>query len=483
MHAYALEIALVVWGLILLLVEAFATTLDRRALGRLGMIGVALVFAGLFFVEKPAAGYWGIYATDPLALFYKGLALISTFFVLLMGIEYAPVFQDFVDGREKQTGVGEFLILPLFICAGLMWMASMTNLTGIFVTLEMVTISFYVLVAAMRRNAGSLEAGVKYLILGALSTGILVYGIAWVFGLSGSMDLTVIKAKLALAPTGPALFAIALVLTGLAFKMGAVPFQFWVPDVYQGAPTPVTAYLSVGSKAGGVIIFTRILESFIGSATLSGPVLAIIGALAGATLLVGNLAAIPQGNFKRLLAYSSISHAGFILLAFAATGRNGSLPAPALIAAFYLGTYLLMTLASFLVLTLIRREVGGEDLKAFDGLSQRSKFLSLVLLLASASLAGIPFTAGFFGKFFVIGLIVQAKLWPLLALAILGAAAGFYYYFKVIRSMFWHAPVGDAATLRPITISLTSRLALSALSIAILVFGIWPGGVMKLLGN
>ena len=187
MPAYFLEIAIVVLGLVLLMADAFATTLDRRRLGQVALVGVAAVLVALLFgVDRHAAEpLWGFYATDGAALFYKGLALVCTFFVLVLALEYAPVLESYRDGRPGHRGLGEFLCLPLFLCAGLMWMASMTDLLGLFVTLEMVTITFYVVVAYMRRNIGSLEAGVKYLILGALSTGFLVYGLAWLFGLTG----------------------------------------------------------------------------------------------------------------------------------------------------------------------------------------------------------------------------------------------------------------------------------------------------------
>ena len=479
MPAYSLEIILASAGLLLLLVEAFAETMPRKTLGYLGLAACTIGLVLLGIVEKPAAGYWGFYTADSQAMFYKGLSLICTAVVIVIGLEYAPVLESYRDGRPGRRGLGEFLSLPLIVCAGMMWMASMTDLLGIFVSLELVTISFYVLVAFMNRNVGSLEAGVKYLILGALSTGFLVYGIAWLFGITGQTGLAALgEALQSHADQRPAiLFGVALLMVGMGFKVGAVPFQMWVPDVYQGAPTPVTAFLSVGSKAAGFAVLVRLLEPLIASPARSETLALLIG-MAGATLLVGNLAAIGQSNFKRLLAYSSVSHAGFILLALAGWQDQGPLLSKN-VAAFYLGTYLAMTLLCFLVLAIVRRHGQSEDLKAFDGLGKRSPFLAFALLIAAASLAGVPLTAGFFGKFFAFTLAVKSQLWALLALAVIGAAAGFYYYFKVVRSMYWNAPAADATALP--APSLLTKLTLLLLLAAIFFFGVMPQPLLGLL--
>lgn len=480
MPAYYLEIAVVVLGLVLLMADAFATTLDRRRLGQVALLGVAAVIGALLFAvdRQDAAPLWGFYATDTAALFYKGIALVCTFFVIVLALEYAPVLESYRDGRPGQRGLGEFLCLPLFICAGLMWMASMTDLLGLFVALESVTITFYVTVAYMRRNIGSLEAGVKYLILGALSTGFLVYGLAWLFGLTGQTNLTAIGGVLAAwqGDTTPLLFAVALLMVGLAFKVGAAPFHFWIPDVYQGAPTPVTAFLSVGSKSAGFIVLIRLLEPLLAS-PVRDAVLFMLAIMAGATLILGNLAALTQGNFKRLLAYSSIAHAGFLLVALAA-GRPAGGVTPEGVVALYLGTYLVMTLLAFAVLLIVRKAGGSDDIAAFDGLGKRSPVLALSLTLAMASLAGVPLTAGFFGKFFAILLAAGARQWTLLGIAVVTAACGFYYYFKVIRSMYWNEPPKDAP---PLTFSFLTRASIVLLAAAILILGVYPKPLTALL--
>ena len=279
-------------------------------------------------------------------------------------------------------------------------------------------------------------------------------------------------------PSSPLLFGIALVMIGLGFKIGAVPMQVWIPDVYQGAPTPTTAFLSVGSKAAGFILLIRFLEPFLGSPITRGPVLNLLLVLAVATLLFGNLAAIPQTNFKRLLGYSSIAHAGFLLLALAA-GREESagLLGSAQVVSFYLATYLLMTVGVFFVLAQVSIQRAGEEIAHFNGLGKTNPVLALALTVLLAALAGVPLTAGFLGKFFVFTLAVDAHLWTGVGIAFIAAAAGFYYYFNVVRAMWW-APPGDLA---PVELPIISKVCVAALTIATLVLGVYPQPILTLL--
>src|SRR5213075_901078 len=290
----------------------------------------------------------------------------------------------------------------------------------IFVSLELVTISFYVLVSFTRRNPLTLEAGVKYLVLSALSTAFLVYGIAWIFGVTGQTNLQRIAEALADPDIdrGAALFGMVLVLVALGFKIAAVPFQIWVPDVYQGAPTPVTAYLSVGSKAAGFVVLLRVLQTF---ATLP-QVQRLIVLIALLTLIYGNLAALPQTNLKRLLAYSSIAHAGYLLIGVVCFDEQA--------VSFYLVAYLLMTLLSFAVLTIVAQQT-GEEISDFDGLGKRSPFLAFAMLIGMLSLAGLPFTAGFLGKFFIFYAAISQRQVTLIAVGVIAVGCGFYYYLKV----------------------------------------------------
>ncbi len=264
--APSLEIAVLVLGMVILMFEAFATRIDKRALAVAAIVGLTVVLVATFFLAPnpphQATGFWSFYTADPLSIFFKRFALVTTILVLIMMIDYAPVVQDWSGTAATSSSLGEFFTLPVLTCAALMYTVSAIDFVAIFVSIELVTISFFVLVSFTRRNPATLEAGVKYLVLGALSTAFLVYGITWIFGVTGETNLQRITAALANAniDRNAAVFGAVLVLVGLGFKIAAVPFQIWVPDVYQGAPTPVTAYLSVGSKAVGFVVLLRVLR-------------------------------------------------------------------------------------------------------------------------------------------------------------------------------------------------------------------------------
>ena len=488
MPAYYLEALTVTLGIVLLMAETFCSCKSKAWVGLSATIGLVVIL-GLTYIAigpdaKPDATWakwplWNFYNFDSLAKFYKIFALVTTILVLLLAVDYRKILSRFTETPDSESGTGEFYCLPVFACAGMMWLASAKDLAGAFVALELVTVTFYILVAYMRRNVGSLEAGVKYLILGALSTGFLVYGIAWVYGSTGTMSLAEMPERLThITNTTPLLFGIALVMVGLGFKIGAVPMQVWIPDVYQGAPTPVTAFLSVGSKAAGFVLTIRFLEPFLASELTRGPVLTLLLILACATLLFGNLAAIPQTNFKRLLAYSSIAHAGFLLLALAAWKPETAVSEGSVkVVSFYLATYLLMTLGVFFALAQVRIQRDGEMINDFNGLGKSNPQLALALTVLLAALAGVPLTAGFLGKFLVFSLAVEAKLWWGVGIALIAAAAGFYYYFKVIRAMWW----SDAADANAIVLPCISKLCIAMLTIATLVLGFWPQPIWALL--
>ena len=469
--APSLEIAVLVLGVLVLLFEMFADQIDKRTFAYTAMLGLATVFVATYFVptgptEAAATGFWSFYTDDSLAIFFKRFFLVTTILVLAMMIDYAPLLRESIHGASPQAGLGEFFALPIFTCAGLMWMASAIDFVMIFVSLELVTMSFYVLVAFMRRNAFSLEAGVKYLILSALSTGFLVYGITWIFGITGETNLGRVSAALATSAieTGPALFGMLLILVALGFKIAAVPFQIWVPDVYQGAPTPVTAFLSVGSKAAGFVVLLRVLQPFL----ILPQMERLLFVVALGTLIYGNLAALPQTNLKRLLAYSSIAHAGYLLVGVVCLAGGAVV--------YYLVAYLLMTLLSFAVLVVVARQT-GENIEDFNGLAQRSPFLAFAMLIGMASLAGVPFTAGFLGKFYIFNAAVAHGQKTLIIAGVITVACGFYYYFKVVRAMYWETPAGEGA----VPVSGISRLAMTAMIAAIVFFGIYPQPVLDAL--
>jgi NADH-quinone oxidoreductase subunit N len=466
-----LEIAVLLLGMVILMFEAFATNIDKRVLAFAGIAGLTLVVVATFFVipnspPDQATGFWSFYTADRLSIFFKQFALLTTILVLIMMIDYAPVVEASVKGAKVQSSLGEFFALPIFTCAGLMYMASAIDFIFIFVSLELVTISFYVLVSFTRRNPATLEAGVKYLVLSAFSTAFLVYGITWIFGVTGQTNLQRIAGALANPDTdqAAALFGMVLVLVALGFKIAAVPFQIWVPDVYQGAPTPVTAYLSVGSKAAGFVVLLRVLRPFLMVPQMQR-LLVLVAIL---TLIYGNLAALPQGNLKRLLAYSSIAHAGYLLIGVVCLDGGAVI--------FYLVAYLLMTLLSFAVLVIVGQQT-GDRISDFDGLGKRSPFLAFAMLIGMVSLAGVPFTAGFLGKFFIFYAAIAQRQIALVVIGVITVGCGFYYYLKVVRAMYWET----ATKQDKIPISALSGLTMSALIIAIIGLGIYPQPILEAL--
>ena len=465
-----LEIAVLVLGMLVLLFEAFVERIDKRTLAFAAIGALGAVLVGTWFLQPPpalesATGFWSFYTADPLSIFFKRFALVTTIVVLVMMIDYAPVVRSSA-GATAQPGLGEFFALPIFTCAGLMYIVSAIDFVMIFVSIELVTISFYVLVSFTRRNPTTLEAGVKYLVLSALSTAFLVYGITWIFGVTGETNLQRITTAFANPEIerGGALFGAVLVLVGLGFKIAAVPFQIWVPDVYQGAPTPVTAYLSVGSKAAGFVVLLRVLMPFLTQPQTQR----LIVLIAILTLLYGNLAALPQTNLKRLLAYSSIAHAGYLLIGVVCFDVRA--------VTFYLVAYLLMTFLSFAVLIIVAQQT-GEEIADFDGLAKRSPFLAFAMLIGMVSLAGVPFTAGFLGKFYIFYSAVLQRQIALVVVGVITVGCGFYYYLKVVRAMYWHS----TPIVEEIPVNGLSRVAISALIIATIWLGIYPRPIFEAL--
>ncbi len=357
----------------------------------------------------------------------------------------------------------------------MLFASSVNNFALLFVSLELITVTFYVLTSFQRARLTSLEAGVKYLIIGALSTSFTVFGVALVFGISGKLDFSQIAA-MAGQFSGNRIFlcGLLLILVGLGFKIAAFPFQIWAPDVYQGAPAPTTAFLAVGSKAAGFVLLLRVLFIAVPEVTLQWSKLLIV--ISAITILYGNLCAIPQRNVKRLLGYSSIAHAGYMLLGVAALSAAGQ---SAIL--YYLSGYLFTVLGAFAVICLILQQVQGEDISALAGLSQRSPLLALTMTLAMVSLAGIPPLAGFFGKFLLLkAALAQGPAQPayywLVAIAVVGVVISLYYYFGIVRAIFWSKDFADAS---PIRTSRPIRLALYVCMAGMLFLGVYPSPVLN----
>jgi NADH-quinone oxidoreductase subunit N len=466
------EIATVLLGLALLLVDLWLPASEKRRLGYAAAAGVgAILLFSLFQFSIATVGTQNAFGTmfvlDPLALFFKRFFLLAALLVLMMSVEFAD---------QIGSGISEFYALILFALTGMMFAASANDFTLFFVSLELITVTFYVLVSFQRGRMASLEAGVKYLIIGALASAFMVFGIALIYGTTGGkfgfVDLASVSGQLA----GNKLFlcGLLMVLVGLGFKIAAVPFQLWAPDVYQGAPTPTTAFLAVGSKAAGFVLLLRLLFGALPGIAEQWRVLLMV--LAGATILYGNLCAIPQRDLKRLLGYSSISHAGYLLLgvvAFSEAGRAAVL--------FYLGGYLFAVLAAFTVICLVLREADGAEIEKLAGLHQRSPLLAATLTLAMVSLAGIPPLAGFFGKFLLLksviaaGSVCSCYYW-LTFVALAGVVISLYYYFGVIRAIYWGK---DAADLSPITLGWPIKAALAVCIAGMLFIGVYPNPLVN----
>lgn len=467
--AAILELGVVGLGLGILLADLWLPPERERRLGYVAAAGLAVLLAASFSLQpaEPVSAFGGMYVLDALALFFKRFFLLAAILVLIMAVEFAD---------RVRAGIAEYYALLLFALAGLMFASSANDFLMLFVSMELITITFYVLTSFQRSLVRSLEAGVKYLIIGALSTGFTVYGIALIFGAAGTTNFTRILAANG-ALTGNALFTLGLllVLVGIGFKIAAFPFQIWAPDVYQGAPAPTTAFLAAGSKAAGFALLIRVLFGAVPGVVSSWTPLFMV--LAGATILYGNLCAIPQQNLKRLLGYSSIAHAGYMLLGVTAMTADGS---SAIL--YYLAGYLFTVLAAFTVVCIVAREVESENIAAVAGLHQRSPLLAASLALAMISLAGIPPLAGFFGKFLLFRALLErnpletAYYW-LVGIAIVGVVISFYFYLGVVRAIYWpdRHPARPAPESTPIPVSQPARWALVACLVGMFFLGVIPG--------
>lgn len=469
--AIGLELAVLATGLALLLLELWTPAAQKRLLCHLATLAVGAIFLASFTVSATGAHdlFGGMFVLDELALFFKRFFLLAALFVTLTAGEYAA---------QLDSGPVEFQALTLFALAGMMFAASANDFALLFVSLELIAITFYVLTAFQKRRRASVEAGVKYLILGALSSGFLVYGIALVYGVSGTLSF----AELAQAPRGVVnsrvlQLGLLLVLAGLGFKLAVVPFQLWAPDVYEGAPTPVTAFLAAGSKAAGVILLVRVI--YVAAPSLRERWAHLLIVLAGATILYGALGGLAQRDLKRLMGYSSIANAGYLLLGLAtSTGAGVSA------VLFYLAGYVFAVLAVFLVLAIVTREGESATIETLAGLHRRSPFLAAALAIGMVSLAGLPPLAGFFGKFLVIKAALArgatlAGLYAAVGVAIVGVVISLYYYLGVVRSLYW--PANDTGSIRePIAVSVPARLALWVCLGALFWLGTLPDSVVNL---
>lgn len=462
----AVELAVCAWILLVLIADLLLPAERKPLLWALSLAGV-IVTAGLLVWQQAASlsgTFQDMLLIDRFSGYFKGLFLLTTAVVIVMTREFHS---------HLATNLGAFYLLLLSALLGMLVLASINDLLMLFLGLELLTFSLYIMAAYLRTDARSVEAGMKYLIMGSVSSGFLVYGIALLYGVAGGTGFPALRAALAGGPVPlTAQAGLLLILAGLGFKVAAVPFHLWVPDVYEGAPTPVVALLSVGSKMAGVVALLRLLYGvFLPMAWLWAGLLA---GLSAATMLYGNLAAIPQTNIKRLLGYSSIGHAGYLLMGLS-TGSGPGVEA----VAYYLLAYLVSNLTVFLVVVLAADALGGDALENYRGLSRRSGLLAAAMFIGLLSLAGVPPLAGFVGKLLVLLRTVESgRLW-LVAIGAINVVISLYYYLLVVKRMYLDAPHDPS----PIAVNPLAKTVLGLLILGIVLVGAFQEPFVDLIAS
>lgn len=404
-----------------------------------------------------------LFAVDGLAIFFKPIAIVSTAIVMLLAIDYF---------RKMEYHRGEFYALLVFATLAITCLAASTDLIMIYLSIEFLSLTSYVLVGYLKRDLRSSEAAIKYFLFGAVSGAVMLYGMSILYGVTGHTNITDIARAFQTDPASPALLflATAFVLVGFGFKIAMAPFHQWAPDTYEGAPTPITAFLSVGSKAAGFAVLVRVLSTGLTPDIVNWVPLIIL--LSAATMTIGNLIAIPQTNIKRMLAYSSIAQAGYLLLGVAAIGfPESELAIPAVL--LYLVAYLFMNLGAFAVVTILSARLRSDRIADYAGLIRRSPVAAVCMAIFMLSLAGIPPTAGFVGKLYLFMAVLQAGSNALLWLAVIAGVntiIAVYYYFNIVRVMFF-VQAEDPA---PIESSRPLSFVIAVTTAATLVVLIYP---------
>lgn len=471
------EILLLVLAIGVLLIDAFYGTANRRTTFALTLLTLAVLTAlSLWQWSEGVQGstFHGLYVADSLSHLLKVMSYIAVAVTLIYGRAYA-------EQRDMLNNGGEFYTLSLFALLGQMVMISANNLLSVYLGLELMSLALYALVAVRREHLPAVESAMKYFVLGSLASGVMLYGVSMLYGATGTLDLSqmvqVIQGgevnRLALT------FGVVFVVAGLAFKLGAVPFHMWVPDVYHGAPTAVTLVVGAAPKLAAFALMLRVLiEGLHGLALEWQPMLLIMAVL---SLAIGNLTAIMQSNFKRMLAYSTISHTGFVLLGLLAgvvAGKAGVNEQAYGAALFYMIIYVLTTLATFgLILLLSAKGFECDQISDLKGLNQRNPLLAGVVLLSMFSLAGIPPLAGFYAKLAVLQALVQGGYVWVAVVAVLFSLIGAFYYLRVVKVVYFDEPEGE---LRPLPMGIVPNSVLSLNGLLLLLLGILPGGLMAL---
>ncbi|MBI5492026.1 MAG: NADH-quinone oxidoreductase subunit N [Deltaproteobacteria bacterium] len=421
------EMLLTGLALLVLVLDLFIRE-EKSVLGYVSVIGlIALIPVSARTIEAKAS-FGGMVMADEFAAYFNVIFIIAAIFTILISMDYL---------KKMNVRRGEYYHIILFSTVGMMVMASANDLVTLYVGLELMAMSFYILVAYRIASARSVEGGLKYFVLGALSSGILLYGISFTYGASGSTNLSEIARQLGGFQNPFLILGIVLITVGFGFKVAAFPFHVWTPDVYEGAPTPVTALLSIGSKAASFAAFMRVfMVAFPAFHAQWGEILWMLSA---ATMIFGSVVAIAQKNIVRMLAYSSIAHAGIImmgLLVYNDLGAGGVL--------YYLLVYAFMNMGAFAIVALFRNDRIGESISDYSGLASRRPVLSFLMALFLLSLAGIPPTGGFAAKFFVFSAAIDARYYWLAAIGVVTTAISLFFYAKVIFYMYMREPDGEA---------------------------------------
>jgi len=467
--------ALVVLAIDLTTLRGMETRLRFGMGGMIASFGCLAAIVWMLVLPAHANALAGLLVVDPLTQLVKICLLALTIFTVLISIE-----------SNFTAHVGEYLALILLATVGMMFLVSAEDILMIFVSLELISLSLYVLTAFNKRDIKSAEAALKYFLFGGMSAAFMLFGLSLIYGLSGSTNLGQIAAALAGKGLDP-LLVVALVMTviGFGFKVAAVPFHLWAPDAYQGAPTPSAAFIASGSKVASFFIFAKVMMLGFAGAEGSGafhayaagwvPVIAIV---AGLSMILGNLAAIVQSSVKRLLAYSAIAHAGYMLLAVLSHDQQA---VASLI--YYAVTYGLTTIGAFGVVAVVESGAGDDKLTSFAGLSRRAPVVSLCMMVFMLSLAGIPPLAGFFGKFYVFAAAIKSGapnlglLW-LVILAIAMSAVSLYYYLQVLKKIYVaDAPEGSSG----VAVPWVTQVVLAVLALGVVLLGCFPGWLIGLI--
>lgn len=459
------ELIVLSMAMVILLADLFIAPAKRMAIYAMAQFTLLLAAYFTFSSHVPSVSFAfsGAFVDDAMSDVLKLMMYLGTSFIFVYSRQYL---------QQRGMFRGEFYALVLFSLLGMMVMASGQSLLTLYVGLELLSLSLYALVAMDRDNAKATEAAMKYFVLGALASGMLLYGMSMVYGMTGSLNLAEINTALMAGTKIHAVLILGLVfiVAGLAFKLGAVPFQMWVPDVYEGSPTAVTMLISSVPKLAAFAFVIRVLVQAL--PTLAADWQQMLMIMAVLSILIGNITAIAQTNLKRMLAYSTISHIGFVLYGLMSVSMNGFI-----FALFYVVSYVLMTLAGFgIILLLSRPGFEADKLDDLKGLNQRSPWHAFLMLIVMFSMAGVPPTLGFYAKFSVLQAALAAGYVWLVVFAVLMAVIGAFYYLRVIKLMYFDEPVDTHAIAAP----MDARIVLGFNALALLVIGLMPERLIEI---